>query len=505
MDSITVEEMRIIDRNSSHLGVSPHILMENAGRSVADAINGSKKVRGKKVVIFTGLGNNGGDGFVAARHLVGLGANVWLVLVGHPDRIRTLEARRNWTILDKMELTINKVILGDSSEGPEVERLMANAEIVVDAILGTGFSGKLKDPIATAVDLINASIGFKVAVDAPTGVDASTGEVSGRAVKADMTITFHKAKLGLLKADQYVGKLTVAGIGIPPEAEIIAGPGDVEATIRKRSPYAKKGEFGKVLVIGGGSYYHGAPTFVASAALRTGADLVIVATPSSVVDAVRSFSPNLIVRSLPGDVLTENALPLLKGLIDWASCVAIGPGLGVEAETMDAVLLILDIIRKSSKPTLVDADALKAMRKEKTILKGVPSVLTPHAGEYSTLTGEKLPASNNLQDRISKVVKTARELGVVLLLKGHKDIISNGDCYKINVTGNPGMTVGGTGDVLSGIVATFLSQGSNPFRAAVSAAFINGLSGDLAVDKLGYHIVATDVIEMLPKAIEDCL
>lgn len=505
MNVITVEDMKIADRNSDYLGVPPHILMENAGRGVADAINNTHKVEGKRIVIFCGLGNNGGDGFVAARHLAGLGATVCLILMGHPDRIRTPEAQRNWRILDKMQLTVDKVICTDSSEESKIKDLVSDADIVVDAILGTGFSGKLRDPITVAVDIINTFIGLKVAVDAPTGVDASTGKISDRAVEADLTVTFHKAKPGLLKAQKHVGRLTVAGIGIPPEAEIIAGPGDVGMTQKSRSPHAKKGEFGKILVIGGGSYYHGAPTFVAFAALRTGADLAIIATPSSVADAVRSFSPNLIVRSLPGDVLTEDALPSLEGLIDWASCVAIGPGLGVEAETVDAVLKILDLIKESNKPTLVDADAIKAMAKEKTILSGLPAVLTPHAGEYTKLTGEILPPSEELQKRIGIIMRTAGELGVVLLLKGHEDIVSDGKRYKINTTGNPGMTVGGTGDVLSGVAATFLSQGSDPFRAAVSAAFINGRAGDLAVDKLGYHIVATDVIEMIPKAMKECL
>ncbi|MFX0096262.1 MAG: NAD(P)H-hydrate dehydratase [Candidatus Hodarchaeota archaeon] len=505
MDIITVEEMRIADRNSGYLGVSPHILMENAGRGVADVINNSHKVEGKKIVVFCGLGNNGGDGFVAARHLAGLGATVCLILMGHPDRIHTPEALRNWIILDRMRLTVNKVIFADFSESSKVKDLVSDADIVVDAILGTGFSGKLKDPITTAVNIINSSTGLKVAVDAPTGVDASTGKISDGAVEADLTITFHKAKPGLLKAHKHVGQLIVTGIGIPPEAEIIAGPGDVEVIQKSRGPYAKKGEFGKILVIGGGSYYHGAPIFVAFAALRAGADLAIIATPSSVVDAVRSFSPNLIVRSLPGDVLTEDAIPSLKGLIDWASCVAIGPGLGVEAETTDAVLQILDLIKESNKSTLVDADAIKAMAEKKTILNGVPAVLTPHAGEYAKLTGEILPPPEELEKRIDRIMKTARELGVVLLLKGHEDIISDGKRYKINTTGNPGMTVGGTGDVLSGVASTFLSQGSNPFRAAISAAFINGRAGDLAVDKLGHHIVATDVIEMIPKAIRECL
>lgn len=505
MDIITVEEMKIADRNSGYLGVSPHILMENAGRGVADAIKSSLEVKGKKIVIFCGLGNNGGDGFVAARHLAGFGATVHLILMGHPDRIRTLEARRNWTVLDKMPLTVKKMIFADFSEDSKVKDLVSDADIVVDAILGTGFSGKLKDPITKAVDIINTAIGLKVAVDTPTGVNASTGNIIDRAVEADLTITFHKAKPGLLKAQKHVGRLIVAGIGIPPEAEIIAGPGDVGATVKSRNPYSKKGEFGKVLVIGGGSDYHGAPTFVALAALRAGADLAIIATPSSVVDAIRSFSPNLIVRGLPGDILTKDALPSLRELIDWATCVAIGPGLGVETETKDAVLQILNLIRESNKPTLVDADAIKAMAKEKKILKEVPSVLTPHAGEYSILTGQTLPPSEKLQKRIDKIMESARELGVILLLKSHEDIISDGKRYKINMTGNPGMTVGGTGDVLSGVVATFLSQGSDPFRAAVSAAFINGRAGDLAVDKLGYHIVATDVIGMIPNAIEECL
>lgn len=493
--------MKIADENSEYLGIPRIMLMENAGRGIVESIIKRRKVNGTNILIFSGTGNNGGDGFVAARHLASLGARVHLILLGDPNNIRTPESKQNWNILKNMELTVEKTLIRDASDLQKMKELVKNADVIIDAMLGTGITGKIKEPLSTAIDLFNTSNAFKVAVDLPSGLDPDSGEIHDKVIKADITVTFHRAKPGLLNKD-CTGELIVWPIGIPPEAEIIAGPGDVKAVIKKRDPYAHKGDFGKVLVIGGSEYYSGAPTLAALSALRTGVDLVIVATPSKIAPVIRGHSPDLIVREFQGEVLNREALPTISSLIqDWATGIVIGPGLGLRDETRETVTEIFQLVKKKNLPLLVDADAIKILGEDKKMLYGSKTVLTPHQGEFMQLTGEKISSPSKLEERMKIVEHWANQLGVTILLKAHEDIISNGKKTKINTTGNPGMTVGGTGDVLSGICAAFLSQGSEPLRAAVAAAFLNGKVGDLAVKSKGFHITATDMITLIPETI----
>jgi len=505
VSSITTRRMKAVDENAKYLGVLPLMLMENAGKGVVNALKSEKDIKNKKITVVCGLGNNGGDGFVVARHLAALGAQVTVILIGSVENIKTEEARTNWNALENMVFTVKRVVLKDSSEISKIKELITGSDIVVDAIFGTGVKGSIKEPFSTIIDLINESNAFKVSVDTPSGLNPDNGEIHDKAVKANLTVTFHKAKPGLINGAAFTGKLIVADIGIPPEAEIIVGPGDIKAAIKNRDIHSHKGDFGKILVISGGIEYHGAPVFVALSALRTGADLVILTVPSSVADVVRSFSPNLIVRTLPGDVLCEDALGIIDPLINWATSIAIGPGLGLKSETEETVLTILKKARSKSKPLLVDADAIKILSKNNTLLKETPTLVTPHPGEFEILTGEKLPPPENIEERIEIVKECAGKLGITILLKGAEDIISDGTTYRVNLTGNPGMTVGGTGDVLSGIAAVLLAWGNSPLDAASAAAFINGRAGDIAVEKLGYHITATDVIEMIPHAINEII
>jgi NAD(P)H-hydrate epimerase len=226
-----------------------------------------------------------------------------------------------------------------------------------------------------------------------------------------------------------------------------------------------------------------------------------VASPKSVADVIRSFSPNLIVRRLKDDYLTLKDIPELKGLAERCNSIAVGPGLGLEEETKVAILSFMKEVGKD-KPMLVDADALKALSEEPECLKDYPAIITPHAGEFEIVTHSKIAPPDRLEDRIEQVKKEAKRMGLTILLKGHEDIISDGDRFKIKTTGNPGMTVGGTGDVLSGIASTFLAWGTKPFRAACAAAFVSGFAGDLAVRDRGYHIVATDVVDKIHEVLK---
>jgi NAD(P)H-hydrate epimerase len=491
---ITSREMRALETNAEYFGISRLQLMENAGRNVAQEV-ASRFSKEKVVAVFCGLGGNGGDGFVAARHLSAMGFKVTVIVAGKAEEIADNAALKNWLALQPLKGSIPIHEVHDSTLIPEI-----NADIIIDALLGTGTKGKLKPPILQLVQKINTTNAYRVAVDIPTGIDADTGEVLGEAVKANMTITFHKTKTGLENAREYVGELVVKDIGLPRELENFAGPGDVLLAVKPRPTEAHKGDFGRLLIVGGSETFSGAPALVALAALRTGVDLAYVAAPEKTAYAISTMTPDLITLKLEGKHLNVGNIPALKAYIEMANAIVLGPGLGLHPETKEAVKLLVDAIDASKKPLLLDADGLKAFADFKRKINA-SLVLTPHAGEYTMLTGKKLPES--LSEKIAEVQKTAAELNAVILLKGPVDIISDEKCFKLNFTGNPGMTVGGTGDVLSGIVGALLAQGADPFEAAVAGAFVNGAAGDLVAEEKGYHMVSTDLLQWIPKVLDD--
>jgi NAD(P)H-hydrate epimerase len=494
-NTITSKEMRALELNAEYFGVSRLQLMENAGKSVADEMASRFKPNKTRVAVFCGIGGNGGDGFVVARHLLSYGFEVEVVLAGKSVDIVDEAASKNWQALQPLKYIIKLHEVYDSVVIPDVE-----AEVAVDALLGIGLKGSLRPPILQLVRKINAMKTFRIAVDIPTGIDSDTGEVLGEAVKADLTVTFYKVKLGLGEAKKYTGELIVKDIGLPCEFESFAGPGDVSLVVKPRPSEAHKGDFGRLLVIGGSEVFSGAPTLVSLAALRTGVDLTYIAAPQKTAYAIASMSPNLITVKLEGEHLNTRNNAVIKRYLEVSTAIIIGPGLGLHKETRDAVNEIITMIETAKIPLLLDADGLKAFAESKPKV-AIPLVLTPHAGEYKILTGGMPPA--NLEKRAEEVQKTAQKLGATILLKGNVDVISDGKRVKLNFTGNPGMTVGGTGDVLSGIVGAFLAQKADPFEAAVAGAFINGAAGDFAKSEKGYHMVPTDIIDWIPRIMDN--
>jgi len=494
-NKITTREMRALELNAEYFGVSRLQLMENAGRTIASEIASRFKPNKTRVAVFCGTGGNGGDGFVVARHLLSYGFEVEVILAGKSADIVDEAASKNWQALQSLESIIKLHEVYDSSLIPDIE-----AEVAVDALLGIGLKGSLRPPILQLVKKINAIKAYRVAVDIPTGIDSDTGEVLGESVKADVTVTFHKVKLGLREAKEYTGELIVKDIGLPYELESFAGPGDVSLVVKPRPSEAHKGDFGRLLVIGGSEVFSGAPTLVALAALRAGVDLAYIAAPQKTGYAIASMSPNLITVKLEGEHFNPRHNAVIKRYLEISTGVVIGPGLGLHKETKDAVNEIITLVEAAKIPLLLDADGLKAFAESKRKVS-IPLVLTPHAGEYKTLT-ERTPPTD-LKERAKDVQKTAQELGATLLLKGNVDMISDGKRVKLNFTGNPGMTVGGTGDVLSGIVGAFLAQKADPFEAAVAGAFINGAAGDFVKDEKGYHMVPTDIVDWIPRVMDN--
>jgi NAD(P)H-hydrate epimerase len=493
-EEISSRESRVLDRNSEYLGISTLQLMENAGKAVSDEIAERCKFD-SEIVVYAGSGRNGGDGMVAARHLASRGCRVSLILVGSQNEIDDDSTLRNWRAIRTMSETVNIEVARDSSQISA-----RRCDVAVDALLGTGARGNLRQPIRRAVEILNEMRCFKVAVDVPTGVDSDTGEVLGSAIRADLTVTFHARKPAHRIAKQYCGEVRVAEIGIPSEAHTYAGPGDVEDVTEPRPPDAHKGDFGRLLVIGGSETYTGAPALVALAALRTGVDLAFVASPERTAMSIASFSPNLITVRLAGEHLSEENVQVLKPHIQRSTCVAIGPGLATHNDTVKAVLRILSTLKEYKKPALIDADAIKAIGRVKQPAE-FPVVVTPHAGEFQVLSGRA--PSDDLKTRSEEVRTLAATLGGTVLLKGHVDIISDGERVKFNRTGNPAMTVGGTGDVLSGVVAGLMAKGTAGYQAAVAGAFINGAAGDLARLEMGDHLAPTDLIHLIPKIMND--
>lgn len=483
MDAITSAQMAAIDANCEYLGIRRLQLMENAGAAVANTVK--KRSASGKVVIIAGRGNNGGDAFVAARHLSGYDTKV--ILLGRKEDIKTPEALHNWNALEKTSITLVQVTDAALLDPHTIKK----ASVIIDGIFGTGIRGKIKEPESTAIDLINGSDAFVIAVDVPSGFDPDGGKFE-KAVKADMTLTFHKIKTGMTKkgAGKYTGEVQVIDIGVPLEAEFFVGPGDIQPFLN-RPASSHKGDAGRVLVIGGGAY-SGAPALAALAALRGGADIVTVAAPKSVSDIIASFSPNLIVRSLSGNRLVVEDIPLILELIKKHDVVVMGMGLGNEDPTIEAIRKIVPMCSKA----VVDADALA----QDVFHRGQGDmIVTPHAGEMKRLSGADVP--ENEKKKLAFVRDFAKDNKLTVLLKGKVDIISDGTEVRANRTGNSGMTVGGTGDVLAGLAGSLFAK-HDAFSAACAAAFINGAAGDLAFEEFGYGLLATDVIDRIPEVMK---
>ncbi|MFB6251145.1 MAG: NAD(P)H-hydrate dehydratase [Halobellus sp.] len=474
---ITSERMAAVDRNAEALGVPRKQLMESSGNAVARAVRRLADP-GASIAVVAGRGNNGGDALVAARFLDGYDLTVHLL--GRPETIATEIARENWTALEAAECDAKTVT--DSAD-----IALGDPEIVVDAMLGTGVTGELREPEATAAEAINRADATVLAVDVPSGVDADTGEAAGRSVDADHVVTFHDDKPGLASVDADV---TVAEIGIPQAAERFTGPGDLLALGRPEQSH--KGDFGEVLVVGGGPY-SGAPALAAHAALRAGADLVRVACPESIASEVQGYSENHILRPYDGTRLTPADVDRVLSLAADHDAVVVGPGLGSHAETLAAVG---DFLSAYDGTAIVDADALQVVPEVET---DATLLCTPHQGELQQMGGE---TADDWRARADLVAEFAADLGHVLLVKGAYDVVADGDDRRVNRTGNPGMTVGGTGDVLAG-AAGALACVRSPFEAAAVAAYANGRAGDAAVDDNGYGLVASDLVDRLPAALRE--
>jgi hydroxyethylthiazole kinase-like uncharacterized protein yjeF len=444
---ISPARMRAVDANASALGVTDLQLMEGAGKALADMARSASPGR---ILILCGRGNNGGDGMAAARHLQrGIMTDVCYLDAGK----RSDACEHQLSALKHCQVALHPFRCRDDIE--VVHSLFGKADVIIDALLGTGSSGPVEEPLSTCIRMANASQAQIIAADIPT-----TG------MRADCICAFHRAKIK--------GSI-VADIGIPLEAECFTGPGDL-TLLPSRDPRAHKGVGGEVLVIGGGPY-QGAPWLAGLGALRAGADIVRIASP------VFEPIPDLIYECLAGDRIGEEHVERLITLAGHADVVVCGNGLGAESHR------VIHTIAPYCKKAVIDADALRLPLP----VAGNETLYTPHAGEFTRITGISLPEGS--RDR-ALAAKGAGIRGTILL-KGPVDIITDGKRVRFNRTGDPAMTVGGTGDVLAGIAGALLCH-LPAFEAACIGAYVNGSAGEAVAAERGEGMLATDLVDRIP-------
>ncbi len=488
--------MGIIDVNSEYLGVDRTILMENAGKGLAELIWQVYQAENRsEIIIFAGKGGNGGDGMVAARHL-SRNLPIRLYLVGSHKDITKRSTQKNWKILQNMSesIKLHEIILVE-----EITDIKINSKtLIVDSVLGTGIRGRIREPLATLIHSISRwqeEGSIVISADTPTGIDPNTGKQANVFLQPQWTGSFHKQKQGL--SSQNAGKIEIIPIGVPPEAERILGPGNLLAR-KERLSWSKKGDNGRVLVIGGNKTYSGAPALAAMGALHSGIDLVTIFSPQHISSSIRSYSPEFIVYDYNAHHLTIDSLPI--ELVKQNEVVILGPGLGQHPDTHEAVLKLISIINKQKKLVVIDADALKLLD-----MKNISSrtILTPHAKEFMTLTGFSIPAtSQEFQRRLEIVEEVSLKFPNVWVVKGHWDIVTdNSHTIKVNKTGTSQMTRGGTGDVLAGLIAGFAAQTDSLFHAACIGTYINGRAGELA-DK---NFNLSNLLYQIPIAIQESI
>jgi len=521
---ITADEMREIDRISiEEYGIPGIVLMERAGLAVALKVK--EFYPDKKILVLCGGGNNGGDGLVAARNLHNRGFKVSVLIFAKKNSLSP-DCNAQYQIAKKIGIPVE--FRKDLNERD------VHGAVLIDAVFGTGLSRPVKGSLAGVFAFINDSDVPVVAVDVPSGISSDTGEILGEAIMADYTVTFGLAKRGhlLYPGAEYTGRLFVEDIGFPAklltsekinvdmiDREMVSG------LISLRPKYSHKGDYGHVLIVAGSRGKTGAALMAAKACLRSGSGLVTLAVPESLMNIFQGRVTEEMTLPLPDDgsgVLSSKAIDvILNFAAQKIDVIAIGPGIGVSNDTEK---IMNELIQKSTVPMVIDADAINSiapphpplgkggqrggiskraiglLRKAKS-----PIVITPHPGEMARLLSQESEKEIKIKiekDRIDTAMSFSKETGTYLVLKGVPTIVTEpeGRAF-INTTGNPGMATAGTGDVLTGIIASLLGQSLNPVNASLLGVYIHGFAGDMAAKGKGEHsLIATDIIDSLPDA-----
>jgi NAD(P)H-hydrate epimerase len=511
MKVFTAAQMRAFDKAATEEYKIPSIvLMENAALRVVEFLEMKfAPLQEKSIAILCGKGNNGGDGFAIARHLINQDAKVSLAIAADLKEIKG-DALGNLQIIQNLKST-SLTFVDEQSPYYDLTCLQ-ECDLIIDALLGTGFHGELKPPIFPYIEFLRESKAPRIAVDIPSALNADSGEAAREAACADCTVTFAAPKRGMFVRDgiEKCGEIWVGEIGTPPSLmeETQTGCECITREIAQnllpqRTQEAHKGDAGRVVLIGGSFGMSGAPTMAAKAVLKSGAGLCIAALPEKIIATFASAFPEATSHPLPcsaSGVLPENAADELPAIWKNADAVAIGPGIGRDESTLN---FAARVVRECPQPLVIDADALYALRAIEGDLQNrkAPTILTPHPGEMGELMEMKISHVN--ENRLETAIACAKKFNAIVVLKGARSIVAfpeDGSTH-INLTGNSGMATGGAGDVLTGTIAGLLAQTKNAEEATLLGVYLHGLAGDLAFETSGNGLIAGDIADNLPRAL----
>lgn len=491
-----VDAMRSMDSYCiNRLGIPGLILMENAALKVVKNICRDKF---DSFSIVCSKGNNGGDGFAVARHLYNMGKEVNVFLIGNEDGMSG-DCRTNYNIIRNIGIPICKV---DSFEKIEILRkAVGNTDLCVDAIFGTGLSRDVEGVYYNVIDCINNYSRYIVSIDLPSGLDGNTGKVLGNCIKADKTVSFQALKKGFLKYDsrKFTGYISIEDIGIPEYVieklniqDFVIDRGYIKSIIKKRDKYGHKGDFGRTLIIAGSRGFSGAAYISTQSAVRSGAGLVTLACREDIRDIMAAK----LTEAMTMEIDNGKELEVFVGKSD---SVAIGPGMGDNEDTLN---ILEKTLSNSEKTVVVDADAINCASHNIGMIRNrkCKIVMTPHTGEMSRITGMSIDYIE--ENRLDTAKKFASKNNVILVLKGHDTIVTDGVKAAINSTGNSAMASGGMGDCLTGMIAGFSAQGYDAFEAACMAVYVHGMCGDRLSSNM-FSVVASDVINEIPYVVKD--
>lgn len=513
MRIVTGSEMKGLDAwTIEEIGIPSMLLMENAGRAVAQkAIEVYGQRESFNTIILVGKGNNGGDALVAARHLKQLGVDVKLFLLFDPDQFQG-DALANWEIVK--EAGIKWHLLKDDNSFYLLKLSLNQSQLVIDGIFGTGFKGSPQGNVKRAITTVNESSCPVLAIDVPSGLEADTGKVGEPCIKAKYTVTFAWAKRGLViyPGKELAGELAVIDISIPSQVlelldyeQYYVDENIVQGLLPPREREGFKNTFGHVLVIAGSVGMIGAAWLATKAVLRSGAGMVTTCLPSSVAPYFDISLPETITKGLtetPNGTLAFAAWPDIREILQRKKAVVFGPGLTTHPDIYD---LLGKVLAHTEEPVVVDADGLNVLAQDVNIIKAkkCPLILTPHPGEMGRLLG--ITTKEVQENRVEVAREAAKSLDAIVVLKGAATVTASpqGHVY-INSTGCPALATAGAGDVLAGIIGGLVAQGIEPLKAAYLGVYIHGLIGDILAEEKGMRgVIASDILEKIPLVLKE--
>ncbi len=496
----SIEEMRSLDKKAMEHGIKDELLMENAAHACYFVLLKEVGIEGKKFVVFAGSGNNGGDGLTLARKIHSMNGAVKIYMVGNEEKLKGA-AKMNYNIVKNIGIDVKKAVFNE-----ELIKDIKEADVVIDAMLGTGISRNVEGLYKEIIDVINQHAKKVFSIDIPSGINGNNGNVMGTAIKADYTVTFGLPKIGnvFYPGYEYCGKLYVSHISFPPSIySHIKMETNEPLKLPSRIKYGHKGSFGDVLFIAGASRYYGAPYFAAMSFLKAGGGYARLASPHSIIPSLGAGGSELVfvpMEEKKGSLALKNEEKLLS-LANECDMLVVGCGLSTNDETKE---LVRRIVEKVDKPLLIDGDGITAVSEEKSCLKKRKNatIITPHPGEMARLMQKSI--AEVLENKIEILRAATKELNSIIVLKGAHSLIGYPDGrIFVNMTGNSGMATAGSGDVLAGTIAAMHGIGFSIEEAARMGVFIHGLAGDIAVMKKGEDgITARDIMQSLPEAMK---